>query len=238
MAILLCCLPWWTSNQFWPFQCYWRCEDALKHLQMHNEDRIMKYMVQFNQYASQVGYGNNSLRHAFYRGLCTHIKDDMAHHRKPNNLRNMRFLAQELDAHYWTQRTKISRENWENKSSGSYSNNPKSKGSNSNPSSLTSGSAPKSSNSNSSGSASNPKPYADKLGKDGRLTQEEKDRHRKNNLCMFCGGKHKTEDCNKRKAVLWKLKNPFLPLRIWLQQSRKTRGQPCILCVRSGLHWL
>ncbi len=136
----------------------------------------MKYMVQFNQYASQVGYGDNFLHHAFYRGLCTCIKDDMAHHGRLNNLRNMCFLAQELDARYWTWRTEISCENWENKSSGSYSNNPKSKGSSSNPSSSTSGSAPKYSNSNSSGSTSNPKPYADKLGKDGRLTQEEKDR--------------------------------------------------------------
>ncbi len=161
----------------------------------------MKYMVQFNQYASQVGYGDNSLRHAFYHGLCTRIKDDMAHHGKPNNLCDMRFLAQELDARYWTRRTEISHENRESKSSGSYSNNPKSKGPSSNPSSSTSGPAPKSSDSNSSGSASNPKPYADKLGKDGCLTQEEKDRRRKNNLCMFCGGKHKTEDCNKRKAT-------------------------------------
>ncbi len=189
-------------TNFGPFNAIGDAEDALKHLWMRNRDRIMKYMVQFNQYASpQVGYGDNSLHHAFYHGLCTCIKDDMAHHRKPNNLCNMHFLAQELDAHYWTWRTKISHENQENKSSGSYSNNPKSKGSSSNPSSLTSRLAPKSSNSNSSGSTSNPKPYADKLGKDGHLTQEEKDRHRKNNLCMFCEGKHKTEDCNKRKAT-------------------------------------
>ncbi len=135
------------------------------------------------------------------------IKDDMAHHRKPNNLCNMCFLAQELDAHYWTWRTEISHENWENKSSGSYPNIPKSKGSNSNSSSSTSRLALKSSNSNSLGSASNPKPYADKLGKDSHLTQEEKDCRWKNNLCMFCGNKHKTEDCNKCKAVLQKLKN-------------------------------
>ncbi len=116
------------------------------------------------------------------------------------------------------------------------------RGSSSNSSSSTSGSALKSSNSNSLGSTSNPKPYADKLGKDGRLTQEEKDRRWKNNLCMFCGGKHKTEDCNKRKprpplkAVLWKLKNLLLPLRIQLHRSWKTRGQPCILRARPGLH--
>ncbi len=161
----------------------------------------MKYMVQFNQYTSQVGYGDNSCCHAFYHRLCTCIKDNMAHHGKPNNLCDMCFLAQELNAHYWTWRTEISCENWENKSSSSYSNNPKSKGSNSNPSSSTSGLGPKSSNSNSLGSASNPKPYAEKLGKDGHLTQEEKDCHRKNNLCMFCGSKHKTEDCNKCKAM-------------------------------------
>ncbi len=113
----------------------------------------------------------------------------------------MHFLAEELDTRYWTWRTKIAYENWESKSSGSYSNNPKSKGSNSNSSSLTSRLALKSSNSNSSGSISNPKPYADKLGKDGCLTQEEKDCHWKNNFCMFCGNKHKTEDCNKCKAM-------------------------------------
>ncbi len=129
------------------------------------------------------------------------LNECMAHHGKPNNLCNMCFLAQELDARYWTRRTKISHENRENKTSSSYSNNSKSKGSSSNPSFLTSGSAPKSSDSNSSGSTSNPKPYADKLGKDGCLTQEEKDCHWKNNLCMFCGSKHKTEDCNKCKAM-------------------------------------
>ncbi|SJL04330.1 uncharacterized protein ARMOST_07696 [Armillaria ostoyae] len=125
----------------------------------------------------------------------------MAHHGKPNNLHDMCFLAQELDTRYWTRRTEISCESWDNKTSGSYSNNPKSKGSSSNSNSLASGSTPKSSDSTPSGSACTPKPYADKLGKDGRLTQEEKDRRKKNNLCMFCGGKHKTDDCNKCKAA-------------------------------------
>ncbi len=83
-------------TNFGPFDAIGDAEDALEHLRMRDGDRIMKYMVQFNQYASQVGYGDNSLCHAFYRGLCTRIKDDMAHHGKPNNLRDMRFLAQSL----------------------------------------------------------------------------------------------------------------------------------------------
>ncbi|SJL03620.1 uncharacterized protein ARMOST_06977 [Armillaria ostoyae] len=113
----------------------------------------------------------------------------------------MHFLAQELDACYWTWRTEISYKNWNNKGSGSYSNNPKPKGSSSNSNSSTSRSTPKSLDSTSLGSASTPKPYADKLGKDGHLTQEEKDCCKKNNLCMFCGGNYKTNDCNKRKAA-------------------------------------
>ncbi|SJL06730.1 uncharacterized protein ARMOST_10072 [Armillaria ostoyae] len=102
---------------------------------------------------------------------------------------------------YTSQRTEIFYENQNNKASGSYSNNLKFKGSSSNSNSLASGSTLKSSDSNSLGSAFTPKPYADKLGKDGHLTQEEKDCHWKNNLCMFYEGKHKTNDCNKHKAT-------------------------------------
>ncbi len=54
----------WTN--FGPFDAIRDAEDALEHLWMHNGDWTMKYMIQFNQYTSQVGYGNNSLCHAFY----------------------------------------------------------------------------------------------------------------------------------------------------------------------------
>ena len=68
---------------------------------------------------------------------------------------------------------------------------------------------PKSSNSGSTGDASSSsssldttkKPYADRLGNDGKLTPEEKEHCCMNNLCMFCGSKYKTEDCNQCKAV-------------------------------------
>ena len=36
------------------------------------------------------------------------------------------------------------------------------------------------------------------MGPDGKLTQAEKDRRKKFNLCSFCGGKHKFENCDKR----------------------------------------
>jgi hypothetical protein len=69
---------------------------------------------------------------------------------------------------------------WNNKSSGSSG----------------SSSGNKSGSSNSAGA---PKPYANLLGPDGKLTQAERDRRKKFNLCMFCGGKHKAENCDKKK---------------------------------------
>ncbi|SJL14287.1 uncharacterized protein ARMOST_17743 [Armillaria ostoyae] len=185
-------------TNFGPFDAIGDAEDALEHLRMRNGDRIMKYMVQFNQYASQVSYGDNSLRHAFYRGLCTRIKDDMAHHGKPNNLHDMRLLAQELDARYWTRRTEISWENRDMIFPDSYPPfSPHSAASTSNL--LFSMATPNPPGFDFSEPFSSiPKPYADKLGKDGHLTQEEKDHCQKNNLCIFCGGKHSINDCDKR----------------------------------------
>ena len=167
----------------------------------------MKYIVRFNQHAAAIGYGDNSLYHAFYHRLCTWIKDDMAHHGKPNNLHDMWNLTQELNMWYWTWKTEIVCKNCDKTSSPSSSSS-KPKGLGSNSSSYNS-MVPKSSNSGSTGSASSTssslgaakKPYADKLGKDGKLMPEEKECRHTNNLFMFCSSKHKTEDCNKRKAM-------------------------------------
>ena len=167
----------------------------------------MKYIVCFNQHTAVIGYGDNSLRYAFYCGLCIWIKDDMAHHGKPNNLHDMWNLAQELDTWYWTQKTKIVHENLDKPSFSSSSSKPK--GSGSNLSSSYNSMAPKSSNPGSVGSTSSTssslgtakKPYADKLGKDSKLMPEENECRCMNNLCMFCGSKHKIEHCNKCKAM-------------------------------------
>ncbi len=43
------------------------------------------------------------------------------------------------------------------------------------------------------------KPYADKLGADGKIKEAERERRRKNNLCMYCGGQgHTADECKKR----------------------------------------
>ena len=45
------------------------------------------------------------------------------------------------------------------------------------------------------------KPYADKLDSRGKIVQEERDRRKRLNLCMYCGGSgHTAENCNKKPA--------------------------------------
>ena len=77
-----------------------------------------------------------------------------------------------------------------------------SSGKNNNSSSSSSSSKPKS---NSSGGKPNNPTLDGKLGKDGKLTPEERQRHMDNNLCLVCGSKdHHARDCprssNKVKA--------------------------------------
>ena len=56
-------------------------------------------------------------------------------------------------------------------------------------------------------SSASTNPLADKLGKDGKLTKEERQRRYDNNLCMFCGGVgHTAGNCNKASSFAAKAK--------------------------------
>ncbi|KIO00521.1 hypothetical protein M404DRAFT_29434 [Pisolithus tinctorius Marx 270] len=157
-------------------------ESQLDHLHMKDNQCINKYMVDFNQLASQVwGYGDGALHHHFYSRLPDWIKDE-----------------EEIQ--------------WASKHQGSSSSNTKSSGSsNNNNQSKTSQDKPKTSSNNNSTSSpkaasSKPgnnsnlsKPEPSKLGKDGKLTPEECKHCIDRNLCMFCGGSgHFADKCPKK----------------------------------------
>ncbi|THU96550.1 hypothetical protein K435DRAFT_597751, partial [Dendrothele bispora CBS 962.96] len=132
-------------------------------------------------------------------------------------LLELRKQVADLDNRYWQRHFERMREQ---KSTSSSSDNKSKKKDNSSttskPNPTSSISSPSSGNSsgNQSGSGKNTsgssnsssgnnskKPYADKLGKDRKLTQAERERRKKFNLCAFCGGNHKIDDCNKRKKA-------------------------------------
>ena len=115
----------------------------------------------------------------------------------------MRELAQSIDARYWECKAEQNREGRTPSAGNKSDSAPKSLPSG-NPPTKPSGSSPKNSSKLGSPKAlSNPpKPYADKLGKDGKLTSEERQRHFANHLCLFCGGAgHNVDACPKKSAA-------------------------------------
>jgi len=195
------------QSTFGPHDPITDAEHQLEHLRMKDAHRVMRYIVDFNRLASQVqDYGDGALHRLFYSGLPDCLKDEIARVGKPLTLHGLRALCQEIDARYWEHKDEISRtmksqptssttksSNSEGNSSNSGQEKPKAGNS---PSSANSGSSKATSNQSSSGSRPD---LTNKLGKDGKLTTDERKRHLENNLCMFCRGTgHFADNCPKK----------------------------------------
>ncbi|KAG6327882.1 hypothetical protein ID866_11207 [Astraeus odoratus] len=156
------------------------------------------------------GYGDGALHHQFYSGLPNHIKDEICHIGKPHNLDDLCYLAQEINTHYWEHKEEVQHTNKSSSTNNFPINKPSSSTSNSSKGNTNSSSSNKSKSSNggnksSNATSSNPD-LAGKLGKDSKLTPEEKKQHLDNKLCMFCGDDgHFSNNCPK-KAIKGKAK--------------------------------
>ncbi|KIN96493.1 hypothetical protein M404DRAFT_33197 [Pisolithus tinctorius Marx 270] len=155
-------------------------ESQLNHLHEKESQHISKYVVNFNQLASQ---------------------DEVHWVGKPQTLHELCYLAQEIDAHYWEHKEEVQRaskhqaSSSSNKSgSGSNNNHPKTGNNNSSSSPKPASLKPGNNNNN---NLSKPEPST--LSKDRKLTPEGCKHHLKGNLCMFCRGLgHFTEKCPKK----------------------------------------
>ena len=183
----------------------------LDNLSMKDSHHIAKYNVEFNEYAVLTGFDNRALYAKYYKGLAPRIKDGMVYAGRPNNLEGLRNRAQALDLRYWERKD-------EDRSYTSTSGSSSSKPSSGNAAATSSHSSKSHTTpsrfssrattpSASSSSAPAPKPKKTDLtkilGPDGKLLPEERERRRKNNLCMICGSdKHFADKCpsNKDKA--------------------------------------
>jgi hypothetical protein len=190
------------QTNFGPHDPVGDAEMQLEQLYMRNGNRINKYIVEFQCLASQVrGWGDRALRRQFYNGLPARIKDEISRQGKPTTLLAFKTLAQTIDARYWECKGEVSRE-----SKSSSSNPPKQSSSdrttpsgsgNDRSGSHNSGNN-KSGNPLSSSSAPKAPDLTSKLGKDGKLTSEERQRRLDKKLCLFCGGPgHTARDCSK-----------------------------------------
>ena len=156
--------------QFRPHALTADAEDSIDNLKMRENQRILKYNIEFNRLAVQTGWNDSVLRHRYYSGLAEQIKDIMGQQGKPPTLTKMKSLAQSIDSCHWERLCEKSR-----------SDKPQSKPDNNlhqKPESKSNNSEPKKNNSNSSSnnnkqtlkpSTSSINSIADKLGKDGKL---------------------------------------------------------------------
>jgi hypothetical protein len=189
------------QTNFGPHDPVGDAEMQLEQLYMRDGQRINKYIVEFQRLASQVrGWGDGALRRQFYNGLPARIKDEICRQGKPGTLAQFKTLAQLIDARYWERKGEVSRESKpstsvppkQSSSERTTSGNDKSGSHNSGYS--------KPANHASSSSSSAPKgpDLSNKLGKDGKLTSEERQRRLEKKLCLFCGGPgHTARDCTK-----------------------------------------
>ena len=182
---------------------------------MQDNQHIVKYNVKFNRLAIHTGWDDGVLHHRYYSGLAKRIKDVMGQHGKPSTLEAMKVLAHSIDSRYWERNREKSHAR-KNKSEG----NDKSDGKNkSDDKSKTPASGSSNSNKNNNKPSGKNKPrkpastsgsfasLSNKLGKDGKLTQQERQHRFDNNLCMFCGGVgHTAKDCNKATSSTAKAK--------------------------------
>ncbi|KAG6326643.1 hypothetical protein ID866_12446 [Astraeus odoratus] len=142
-------------------------KNQLDHFQMKENQQINKYVVELNWLTSQV------------RGY------------EPHNLDDLRYLAQEVDAHYWERKEEVQHTNKSSSTSNFPTNKPSNSTSNSGKGKPTTSSNANSSSGNTNSSSSNKSKSSNsgnkspnttssnpnltgKLGKDGKLTPEAK----------------------------------------------------------------
>jgi Mg-chelatase subunit ChlI len=199
-------------NQFGPIDPAADAEDTLDHLKMRDNQRIVKYNVDFNRLAIQTGWGDSVLRHRYYSGLAEWIKDNMGHLGKPPTLDEMKKLAHSIDSRHWERLREKSRSEKSAPTKSdkpSNSNNSQTNNSNNNSNKKPQHSTSDSNKSNKSTPSTNnsaKSDISDKL-KDGKLTAQERKRRLDNDLCMYCGGVgHKAKDCAKSTSSAAKAK--------------------------------
>lgn len=204
---------------FGPYDEVGDAEAKLSKLRMDENKRVTDYLTEFNRLATKLAWGDSALRFAFYNGLAPRLKDDITHHGKPDSLRGMKKVAQTYDARHWERRSETTRRgnpassnNNSAQTKGNAASTPKSNtastpqtssSNNNNNRNASSGTPQRPANSsakagNSGGSKpSSSKPdLSSKLGKDGKLTPQERERRIKAGLCLFCGQSgHMARDC-------------------------------------------
>jgi Domain of unknown function (DUF4939) len=200
------------EGNFGPHDPVGDAEKALAELSMKKTGHITKYNVDFWELASRVDWNEAALRDRYYRGLPLRLRTELLRGGRPETLASLRLKAQDADNIYWMQEEEI---RLETRSSGNSGNSGRREAKGISQPNVSGQPRPHSSFpanrrnfGNSSGARSmfqRDKPretLSDKIGKNGKLTGEEKDRRMKEGLCLYCGEKgHIAGACPKSRST-------------------------------------
>src|SRR5882724_8449879 len=146
-------------------------ECALHALKMYDHQHVNKYIIEFSEHVTHTGWNDVALYGEFYRGLVERIKDQLLSLDRPQMFQQLKVDALRCDTRYWEcQGEKTAPSDWNRQSASSSA--PAKMGNN-----LTAASNAL------TASRTNPG-----IGADGKLTQEEWERHCLKGLCYYCGG--------------------------------------------------
>ena len=204
------------ESNFGPHDPIGDAKNLLTNLTMNENSKILKYNVDFWKLAAWLSWNESALVARYFSGLllCLHI--EVMRGGKPQALGALHLKAQDADNIYWMQKNEMSHSSGTSggkkdkpKSSSdnnSHSNSNSNSNYNSNKLNSSSNFKSKSNSGNSGSSKSSDKPkvnaLTEKLGKDGKLTSEERERRIKEKLCLYCGKpRHKASECNKSAAA-------------------------------------
>jgi hypothetical protein len=195
--------------------------EEMEALHMQSNQTILKYDLEFMRLASVLDWNESALCRRYYLGLPDRIHEFMSRlpDGKPKTLIAMKSAANIADQRHWERsrekkRTEgpshrstdnsnksSNRDGNKGNSSGNSSGKPNSSGNKFNPKPSSSAN-PSSNKSGGPKNTSSYKPNLDgKLGKNGKLTFQERQRRMDNDLCLFCGGSgHKVNECPRKNS--------------------------------------
>jgi len=203
------------ESNFGSYDPVGEAEAELEQLRMQENHQATKYFIKFQQLAARVQWGEAALRRQAYNGLAKRIKNDMVHHDKPTTLAGLRKLVQAIDSRYWERRAEVSCEagpsntgnKADHKSDSTKSDSKSGKGSSNSKSKNTQSGSSQGKGSSSDAKKSATPDLSSKLGKDGKLTPQERQRRMDNKLCLFCGNSgHQAKECPKSTSATSKAK--------------------------------
>ena len=195
----------------------------LDNLIMKDHHHITRYNVEFNEYSILSGYNDQALYTQYYKGLALCIKDALVFSGKLATLNELHTCAQALDLQYWERKDEekprgVSSSRTVRATSSSNSL----KGQTTHPKSSSRSSTP-----GSSSSSKGKKPnLTNVLRPDSKLLPEEKECHKKNNLCLICTSKdHYSDKCPSCKAPIKACVAALEPIEDTNEQSEDSASE-------------